>query len=69
MSMATPGIRKKLKPKYRSTIVCDHCNAEFLPGEWWNIAYTTGDTSVQFSVINQITQNACPICKKLCQAK
>ena len=62
--MWAPKQRETPKPKYKGTIVCVRCHAEYNPETKWLWGYhKDDDTSADsFVVLGRIPDGACPCC-------
>ena len=64
MGMATVRKRETPKPRYKGTVVCDCCHAEYSPGGWCKGFYCGQDTSTRFVSIWKVKDGVCPNCGK-----
>jgi hypothetical protein len=62
MTMAYVEPDKILYPRYRGTVRCQNCGAEYSKGGWVYGYYDEG-TSNRFNVIGRIGDNVCPNCR------
>jgi hypothetical protein len=62
MGMAIIKPRETPKPRYKGTVVCHNCFAEYSPGNWCR-GYSEG-TSGNFIPVTKVLDNCCPICGK-----
>lgn len=63
MGMAVAEAKRTPKPRYKNTVVCEGCHAEFDPSLHWMSGFTTGTTG-DFHPMFEIGKNKCPICRK-----
>ena len=63
MGMAIIKPREVPKPRYKGTVICPHCFAEYSPGDWYR-GYSEGTQST-FIPIAKVEENCCPKCGKL----
>jgi hypothetical protein len=63
MGMAVIKPREVPKPRYKNTVVCSHCFAEYKQGNWVK-GYSKGTESA-FYPLSKIQDNCCPICGRL----
>ena len=60
MGMAIIKPRETPKPRYKGTVVCSHCFAEYKPGNWC-YGYSEGTQST-FIPMYMIKDDCCPAC-------
>jgi rubrerythrin len=52
-------------PRYKGTIVCQNCKAEYTPGRKWCYGYHDKSTTTYgFHKLGDIPEGVCPICRK-----
>jgi len=52
-----------IKPRYKGTVVCQNCAAEFAPGKWVRGFYATrGTDTSQFHKMSEVPADECPMC-------
>jgi hypothetical protein len=65
--MATLLKPKTIKPKYKNTVVCQTCTAEYKVSKHWHRGYRTGGRnstlSNNFVSIGHIKEDVCPMCR------
>jgi hypothetical protein len=49
-------------PRYKGTVVCTCCHAEYAPGNWWIVSYDDG-TSGRRTWRYPLPAATCPICR------
>ena len=63
MGMAYPNVPKVLTPRYKNTVRCQYCGAEYKRGHWVYGYYDEG-TSNRFNIVGDIPDGVCPNCRK-----
>ncbi len=65
MGMATPRVNRPPAPRYKNTVVCFSCHAEYVPGDWRSVWYKKGDTSsVPVWIGGTLDPKSCPACER-----
>ncbi len=64
MASAYPA-PQMINPRYKGTVVCGHCRAEYTPGNWvYGFWENTVSTCSNFMVCGKIPDDQCPICRR-----
>ena len=50
------------RPRYKDTVVCGECLAEYRPGRWVTVRYAK-DTTADYRVLGRIPESVCPLCR------
>lgn len=61
MAQVSPPAKKL--PRYKGTVVCQSCGAEYTPGNWVIVVYEKG-TGNDFHPIGSLEKGRCPICRR-----
>ena len=65
MGMAPPKTTEIKKPKYKGTVVCQSCGAEFKESPHWHrVHYPVDTTDTIYRVEGKVKENQCPMCLK-----
>jgi len=52
-------------PRYKNTIVCAHCHAEYDPTARWVYGfYPPGSTADEFTSVGTVPEGVCPVCRQ-----
>jgi hypothetical protein len=63
MTMATLIKRETPSPRYKGTVVCNCCHAEYSPGAWCRGLHCGQDTqNHRFVKIADVREGHCPVC-------
>ena len=63
MGMAQPQRKTVIQTRYKGTVVCQNCEAEYTPSTGWvNVRYHPGTTG-KYDILGRIPWNVCPLCK------
>ena len=52
-----------IKPRYKGTAVCQHCEAEYKKDTAWAVGYHHKGTDLGFTVTGSIPKGVCPVCR------
>jgi len=55
---------KTPEPRYKNTVVCDHCHAEYNPSLNWASGYYETGTTGNFISTSKIGKGKCPVCRR-----
>lgn len=64
MGMANVEERITPKPRYKNTVVCSRCHAEYNPKTKWGYGYYEEGTTGAVVVLGKLPEGVCPGCRK-----
>ena len=62
MGMATIEQEQTPRPRYKGTVVCVKCHAEYNPSDHWYRGYYPKGTTDGFIATSKVPRDQCPMC-------